>query len=417
MIRRLRVPLLALVVGLACLAAASARNAAPVRVLFIGNSYTYFHNLPEMFARLAAAAKRPVETRMVAPGGWRLKDHWEKGAGRQALAEGRWDYVVLQDQSTLGVTLYVEGKARASSDEVFRPFADRWAVAIKQAGARPAFYLTWARKASPEDQDTLTHAYMSAARASGALVAPVGLAWQRVRRQHPAIELFEPDGSHPSPTGSYLAACAFVAALLDQDPTGLPATVTGAPVDLETEQVQAGKTAVLAKLSPEEARALQQAAWAAWQEVKKNGGYVDAKPLAPGLAALPAPKPVSAASLAGTWTGTLLMHPSGPIEILAAAREGQGRMVRPPGFEVGEARVGRSDRGRRDRRRGTVRRGEIHGPRGTSRAVPRGQRGAGRAARDGGRRRGRFRRTVPAAGVVASDEAVGARRAFARGPS
>ncbi len=315
MIRRLRVPLLALVVGLACLAAASARNAAPVRVLFIGNSYTYFHNLPEMFARLAAAAKRPVETRMVAPGGWRLKDHWEKGAGRQALAEGRWDYVVLQDQSTLGVTLYVEGKARASSDEVFRPFADRWAVAIKQAGARPAFYLTWARKASPEDQDTLTHAYMSAARASGALVAPVGLAWQRVRRQHPAIELFEPDGSHPSPTGSYLAACAFVAALLDQDPTGLPATVTGAPVDLETEQVQAGKTAVLAKLSPEEARALQQAAWAAWQEVKKNGGYVDAKPLAPGLAALPAPKPVSAASLAGTWTGTLLMHPSGPIEI------------------------------------------------------------------------------------------------------
>ena len=313
MIRRLRLPLLALLAGLACLAAVSARDARPVRVLFIGNSYTYFNNLPEMFTRLASAAKQPVDARMVAPGGWRLKDHWEKGEARKALAEGPWDFVVLQDQSTLGVTLYVEGKSRVSSDEVFRPSADRWAAEIKKAGARPAFYLTWARKASPEDQDTLAHAYMSAARASGALVAPVGLAWRRVRHERPAIDLFAPDGSHPSPSGTYLAACTFIAALLHRDPTGLPATVTGTPVDLETEQIQAGKTAVLAQLAPEEARALQQAAWRVWQEVEQGGGYLDAKPLAPGLPPLPAARHVPAGSLAGTWSGTLQIHPAGPM--------------------------------------------------------------------------------------------------------
>jgi len=321
--RRLSVLLLIVSTALGVVAAGTApRGAQPVRVLFVGNSYTYFHNLPEMFAALASAGGRPVETRMVAPGGYRLKDHWEKGEARKALAERTWDFVVLQDQSTLGVTLFVDGKARVSSDRVFRPSADEWAAEIRKAGARPAFYLTWARKASPEDQDTLTHAYMSAARASRALVSPVGIAWRRVQEERPAIELFEPDGSHPSPSGTYLAACTFYAALFDEDPRGLPETVTGQPVDLETEQVQAGKRAVLAKLSAEHARVMQHAAWQAWQEVKKSGGYIEVKPLSPGLPPLPAPRAVAPAALAGDWTGTLVMHPAGPIDMVLSLEKG-----------------------------------------------------------------------------------------------
>jgi len=147
----------------------------PTRVLFIGNSYTYFNNLPEIFARLAQAGGRgKVETRMDAPGGWRLKDHWEKGEARKALRDGRWDFVVLQDQSTLGVNDYFEGKPRVTSDEVFKPYAEKWAAAIREAGATPVFYLTWARKATPEDQAALNYAYMTAAREGKAVVAPVG---------------------------------------------------------------------------------------------------------------------------------------------------------------------------------------------------------------------------------------------------
>src|SRR5262249_59875398 len=104
------------------------------RVLFIGNSYTYFNNLPAMFAALAASAGYDVQTEMVAPGGWRLKDHWEKGEGLALLRERRWDYVVLQEQSTLGVNYYVEGRARVASDEAFRPYAQRWTSAVRTMG-------------------------------------------------------------------------------------------------------------------------------------------------------------------------------------------------------------------------------------------------------------------------------------------
>ena len=68
-------------------------SAAPAtRLLFIGNSYTYFNNLPVLVKALAeAAGAGPVEVRMVAPGGWSLADHWEKGDAHDALIGARPD--------------------------------------------------------------------------------------------------------------------------------------------------------------------------------------------------------------------------------------------------------------------------------------------------------------------------------------
>ena len=302
--------LLTIVAGFG-LAAIGADQAQPAtRVLFIGNSYTYFNNLPEMFARLAAARGRKVETFMVAPGGWRLKDHWEKGGGLAALHGSRWDFVVLQDQSTLGVSYYVDGTARVSSDEVFRPYADKWAAEIRKAGAVPVFYLTWARKATPEDQAALNSAYIRAAKAGEARVAPVGMAWAEVRREDPSIELFFADGSHPSATGTYLAACEMYAAIFRASPVGLPAAISGVPANLDTGAPEPGKTAVLVELDPETARLLQDAAWQAWTRTTKPG-FFDVAPVAPPtVGPLPAGIRMTPGQLEGAWTGSFALYPS-----------------------------------------------------------------------------------------------------------
>ena len=177
-----------------------ARETQPIRVLFIGNSYTYFNNLPELLTKLAQyGAQGPVETGMVAPGGLRLKDHWEKGDALKALHDSKWDYVVLQDQSTLGVDFYLEGKLHVTSDEVFRPFAEKWSAEISKQGAVPLYYLTWARKATPEDQAALNYAYVTTARKTGSRIAPVGVAWEMARHNYPSIDLYYKDGSHPPP--------------------------------------------------------------------------------------------------------------------------------------------------------------------------------------------------------------------------
>jgi hypothetical protein len=175
--------------------------------------------------------------------------------------------VVLQEQSTLAVNDVVDGEARVSSDAAFRPFADKWAAEVRKAGATPIFYLTWARKRRPQDQGGLNAAYTNAAKAGGARVAPVGMAWAEVRRDHPAIELFAADGSHPSPAGSYLAACTFLAAISNQSLVGLPGTVAGSPVTLATGATDRSKTVALVDLPPDVALVLQAAAWKAWQAI------------------------------------------------------------------------------------------------------------------------------------------------------
>ena len=288
------------------------------RVLFLGNSYTYFNNVPGIVSELAKAGHQcTVETRMVAPGGKTLRDHWESSASREALNSQAWDFVVLQDQSTLGVNLYFEGQTRVGGDEIFRPYAELWANEIHKHHATPVFYLTWARKATPADQAALNYAYFRTARATHSLVAPVGLAWARVRQTDPSIDLYYHDGAHPSAAGSYLAACAIYATIFGKSPVNLPARISGVPVNLDTEQLEADKTAVLVDLPTPVATTLQTAAWNAWRELKQHGGYLSVSPVSLPSAKLPTGDPLGPSGLEGTWRGQILFYPgAGSTEMI-----------------------------------------------------------------------------------------------------
>lgn len=70
-----------------------------IRVLFIGNSYTAANDLPGMVRDLANSVGRDVEIEAVVPGGWWLRDHASSPDTLNRIAEGGFDYVVLQEQS------------------------------------------------------------------------------------------------------------------------------------------------------------------------------------------------------------------------------------------------------------------------------------------------------------------------------
>lgn len=317
-----RSPRLILVLILLCTFSLSAQEPGAyekeaLRVLFIGNSYTYFNNLPEVFSQLAKAGhQKKIIYEMQAPGGLRLKDHWSRAETRTAVSTRKWDYVVLQDQSTLGTNFYYEGKPRISSDQLFHTYALDFTKAIRDAGAIPVFYLTWARKKVPEDQAALTAAYMRAARETKSIVPPAGIAWAEVEKNDPSINLFYRDGSHPSPAGTYLNACVFYATVFGRSPVGLPARISGPPVNLDTEKVELGKTAVLVDLPPAQARELQQAAWDASVFIRLHGASLStAFPPVPSLSELPTGEKLDTTNLAGLWTGKILFYPAGPVDM------------------------------------------------------------------------------------------------------
>jgi hypothetical protein len=183
-----------------------------LRILFIGNSYTSRNNLPRLVADLATAGDPPqqVEFALVFAGGASLRRHWNAGRARELMQSGTWDYVVLQEQSTLPL------KNRERYHDNVRLFAGL----IAEHRAHVLLYLTWSRQAAPQTQDALTHAVYDIAREINARVVPVGPAWQRARDQVPGLQLYTNDGSHPTPEGSFLAACMFHVMLFEAEPRG-----------------------------------------------------------------------------------------------------------------------------------------------------------------------------------------------------
>jgi hypothetical protein len=196
------------------------RSIAPLKVLFIGNSFTARNNLPGLIGQLAAARGKSIQHRLISAGGASLRNHWNAGEALKVIQDGHYDYVVLQEQSTLPI------KNAKRMHENVRLFDE----AIKVAGAKTILYLTWARQYASESQQAITDAYTSIGRELGATVIPVGVAWQSFLRKQDQPALHDRDQSHPTLAGSYLAACVFLAVLLKENPVGIDAEVAGLSV-------------------------------------------------------------------------------------------------------------------------------------------------------------------------------------------
>ncbi|WP_367926366.1 SGNH/GDSL hydrolase family protein [uncultured Ruthenibacterium sp.] len=175
-----------------------------MRILMLGNSLTFSNDLPQMLAE-RTGAQVIYHTR----GGARLSEQLNPstrlGARTQAaLAEERWDYVIMQEMSHGPIT----------SPKSFFSSVERLCKQIQDSGAVPVLYATWAyQKDSPKlaakgwDYDemnrALSEAYHQAAQKNRALLADVGLHFYKLSHTQ---QLYAKDGVHPTQAGSRIAA-------------------------------------------------------------------------------------------------------------------------------------------------------------------------------------------------------------------
>ena len=194
------------------------------RVLFVGNSYTYFNSMPQLFAAMAEHTMpgHTIETKFLGGGGATMKQHWDVGLVVEELKSSKWDYVVLQGQSMLGS----DDLTDPDSPNQFYKYAELLDKEITASGAKTVFYMTWSRKHLPEQQKYLTKAYTHMAEKLGSVLAPVGLVWDRVRGDS-SVELYQEDGSHPSIEGSYLAAMTVYASIFSTPQAEMPGVLSG----------------------------------------------------------------------------------------------------------------------------------------------------------------------------------------------
>lgn len=195
-----------------------------LRVLFVGNSYTFYGDVPAQVARLSQAdpGAPSIWVDRVVRGGATLEQHFESTGARGRIETGDFTHVVLQGKSTQPL----------HDEEGFHRYAARLGQRARARGMAVLLYQTWARGEGhaiyrwawsgrrPEEMTRrLRAAYEAVARSFDAAVVPVGDAFERVRREHPALVLHDDDRHHPSPLGSHLAACVFFAWLTRRDPT------------------------------------------------------------------------------------------------------------------------------------------------------------------------------------------------------
>lgn len=194
--------------------------------LFIGNSYTYVNNLPQMVSDIALSKGDTLVNDQSTFGGYTFLDHCNNSATWTKIRSKKWDYVILQAQSQ-------EPSIDASQVQTQTyPYAKQLADSIRANNGccEVLFFMTWGRKNGDASncsaypavctytgmQARLRESYIMFKDSLIASVAPVGVAWKNLRNNSPLIDLYQADESHPALPGTYLAACVFYSSIFQK---------------------------------------------------------------------------------------------------------------------------------------------------------------------------------------------------------
>jgi len=213
------------------------------KVLFIGNSYTYVNNLPQMVSDVSASAGDTITFNSSAPGGATFNNHTQNTTSTSLIMGGNWDYVVLQEQSQ-----YPSFPLGQVETECF-PYARSLdsLIDVYNPCAETVFYMTWGRKNGDASNcaewppvctylgmDSLLRLrYTMMAENNNAILSPVSALWRYLIVNNPSLELYSSDESHPSVAGTYAASCSFYTVLFRKDPTSITFTSSLSATDAE----------------------------------------------------------------------------------------------------------------------------------------------------------------------------------------
>lgn len=165
-----------------------------MKLLFIGNSHTYYNAMPETVLYLLEATGQKTHVSVLTEGGRSLAQHAMSPATALNIRCGKYDLVIAQDKSSGFDPITFKDGAKA-----IKEMADH-------ANTPLVLYMPWTGRAKRIHQPTMTEAYQQFCKANGCLLAPVGEVFSRLLTSNGPDLLYHEDGNHASPLGSYLAA-------------------------------------------------------------------------------------------------------------------------------------------------------------------------------------------------------------------
>jgi lysophospholipase L1-like esterase len=228
------------------------RNPKSISVLFLGNSLTYYNQMPAMTQAIALREAKPLEVETVAQSGVTLGQLWSDTTALRDLWRRHWDYVVLQGGAGAAHPLF-------NADQFERELR-RFADEVRRSGATPLLYLVWRPGV---DAAGFEAASLASARRAGVRAVPAGVAWRALLESRRFTRL-DWDGLHPDAFGSYLIACAVYSTIYGRPAYGAPYDLRHLAATDETSDEALRRQ----HLTADHARAIQEAAWRAVLELR-----------------------------------------------------------------------------------------------------------------------------------------------------
>ena len=194
-------------------AVVSPTNSKKYKVLFIGNSFTFYnsgvdYHLQKMLDADKSTDSTSYTIQKIAVSSYTLQDHYNDSLTIRKIRSDKWNKIVLQEQSIRPMT----------NRDLFLQYATLLDAKVKKDSASTVLYMTWPEKATPGDINSLSSAYLYVGQQIPAPVVPVGLVWESVVNTYPQLNLYYTDDKHPGLPGTFLIACTFYNSLFNKNP-------------------------------------------------------------------------------------------------------------------------------------------------------------------------------------------------------
>lgn len=200
------------------------------KVLFIGNSFTFIEDIPNMFYEMANSTGDVLIVDSQTAGGATFEFHANSQNVTDKINSENWNFVVLQGQSVeVALTgIYFDFNVALYAAQLIETIREN------SSCSQPIFYNTWGRKFGVTGStcttypwvctyegmdDALAQNYRVLADAHDAFISPVGQVWRYLRDNSIPVNLYHADNYHQSLEGAYASACTFYTVVLRKDPT------------------------------------------------------------------------------------------------------------------------------------------------------------------------------------------------------
>jgi len=227
-------------------------TAEGMKILFIGNSLTFYHDVPGIFANFADLTNKQLFIGNSLIGGASLRDQSLSAQTVNLIFQYEWDYVVLQGGGhTAAFPEYFDEVLQAA--KLLKNF-----IVSNNPDTEIIYFMSFSAPDSVETyltglnfdeyQTMIYDGALKMADSLDCMVAPVGAAWRPVHEGRPDIRLYNVDGIHPSAAGAYLEACVYYATIFQESCEGIE-YYGEISSDIAGYLQQVGSTTVLESLS------------------------------------------------------------------------------------------------------------------------------------------------------------------------